>query len=183
MSQSDYIKFKKTSRILQNQADFDPILAPSVYMTGMDFNLETTVFNTKQTNNQLRPPDKQIVFGIERTIGGNCPTFTLCMETNTRANRRALDAVQSTCFPVMKAPGRSVPPVKPNFNSYVRKNYRIRCECNHTTCIGSQSRTCRLKYGCTCIDTAADETPPVAGITFFSLGKKYRPPAGFGKTV
>jgi hypothetical protein len=62
---------------------------------------------------------------------------------------------------VMKAPGRSVPPVKPttaknsqflkpNFNSYVRKNYRVRCECNDTTCVGSQSRTCRLKYSCTC---------------------------------
>jgi hypothetical protein len=150
MSQSDYLKFKKTSRLLKDQVDSDPVLAPSVYIAGMDFNLETTVFNTKQTNNQLRPPDKQLVFGMERTVGGNCPTFTLCTGTNTRANRRALDAGQSTCFPIMKAPGRSMPHVKPNFNSYVRKNYRVRCECNNTTCIGSQSRTCRLKYGCTC---------------------------------
>ena len=161
MSQSDYLQFKKTSRLLQDQADFDPVFAPSVYIAGKDFNLETTILNTKQTNNRLKPTDKQLVFGMERTTGGNCPTFILCTGTNARANRRALDAGQTACFPVMKAPGRSVPPVKPtttkdsqflkpNFSSYVRKNYRVRCECNDTTCVGSQSRTCRLKYGCTC---------------------------------
>ena len=161
MSQSDYLKFKKTSRLLKDQADYDPVFVPSEYMAGIDFNLETTVLNTKQTNNQLKPSDKQVVFGMERTTGGNCPTFTLCTGTNGRANRRLLDASQTACFPVMKAPGRSVPSVKPttakdsqflkpNFNSYVRKNYKVRCECNDTTCIGSQSRTCRLKYGCTC---------------------------------
>lgn len=156
MSQSDYLKFKKTSRLLKDQVDSDPVLAPSEYIAGKDFNLETTVTNSKTTYNKLKPSDTQVVFGMERIINGNCPKFTLCTGTNTRANRRALDASQSTCFPVMKAPGRSVPPVKdsqllkPKFNSYVRKNYRVRCECNDTTCIGSQSRTCRLKYGCTC---------------------------------
>ena len=161
MSQSDYIKFKKTSRLLKDPADYDPVFAPSEYMAGKDFNLETTILNTKQTNNQLKPSDKQVVFGMERTTGGNCPTFTLCTGTNGRANRRLLDASQTACFPIMKAPGRSVPSVKPttakdsqflkpNFSSYVRKNYRVRCECNDTTCTGSQSRTCRLKYGCTC---------------------------------
>ena len=161
MSQSDYLQFKRTSRLLKDQADFDPVFAPSDYIAGKEFNLETTVLNTKQTNNQLKPTGKQIVFGMERTTGGNCPTFTLCTGTNTRANRRALDAGQTACFPIMKAPGRSVPPVKPtttknsqflkpNFSSYVRKNYRVRCECNDTTCVGSQSRVCRLKYGCTC---------------------------------
>ena len=161
MSQSDYLKFKKTSRLLKDQADYDPVFVPSEYMAGIDFNLETTVLNTKQTNNQLQPSDKQVVFGMERTTGGNCPTFTLCTGTNGRANRRLLDANQTACFPIMKAPGRSVPPVKPttakdsqflkpNFSSYVRKNYRVRCECNDTTCTGSQSRTCHLKYGCTC---------------------------------
>jgi hypothetical protein len=161
MSQGDYIQFKKTSRILKDQADLDHVFAPSVYIAGKEFNLETTVQNTKQTNNKLTPSGRQMVFGMERTTGGNCPTFTLCTGTNGRANRRALDAGQAECFPVMKAPGRSVPPMaptmaknsqftKPNFSSYVRKNYRVRCECNNTTCTGSQSRACRLKYGCTC---------------------------------
>ena len=152
MSQSDYLRYKKTSRLLKDTADFDPVFAPSEYIAGKDFNLETTVQNTKQTNNQLTPPGAQKVFGMERTTGGNCPTFALCTGTNTRVNRRALDASQSACFPVMKAPGRSVPSVKlkPTFNSYVKKNYRVRCECKNTTCVGSQSRTCRLKYGCTC---------------------------------
>ena len=161
MSQSDYIKLKKTSRLLKDQADYDPVFAPSEYMAGKDFNLETTIINTKQTNNKLNPPGKQVVFGMERTTGGNCPTFTLCTGTNTRINRRPLDVSQMECFPIMKAPGRSVPPVKPtstknsqflkpNFSSYVRKNYNVLCECKDTTCVGSQSRTCRLKYGCVC---------------------------------
>ncbi len=161
MSQSDYLKFKKTSRLLKDQADFDPVLLPSDYIAGKDFNLETTVQNTKQINNQLTPSGKQIVFGMERTTGGNCPTFLLCRGTNARVNRRALDAGQTACFPIMKSAGRSVPSVKPtvsknsqftkpNFSSYIRKNYRVRCECDNTTCVGSQSRICRLKYGCTC---------------------------------
>jgi hypothetical protein len=161
MSQSDYLRFKKTSRLLKDQSDFDSVLAPSDYIAGKDFNLETTVTNSKATYNSLTPSGRQKVFGMERTTGGNCPTFILCTGTNARANRVALTGNQTVCFPVLKAPGRSVPPVKPttskdsqflkpNFNSYVRKNYRVRCECNDTTCVGSQSRTCRLKYGCTC---------------------------------
>jgi hypothetical protein len=151
MSQSDYIRFKKTSRLLRDVADLDPVFAPSVYIAGVDFNLETTVINTKITYNKLKLDNKQRVFGMDRTVGGNCPTFLLCTGTDQRANREPLDAGQSECFPVMKAPGRSVPSLmNSNFNSYVRKNYRIRCECNNTSCVGSQSRICRLKYGCTC---------------------------------
>jgi hypothetical protein len=150
MSQSDYIKFKKTSHLLTKLADYDPIFAPTEYMAGMDYNLETTISNTKQLNNLLTPMGTQIVFGMEKIIGVNCPTFILCTGTNNRVNRRPLDAGQMECFPVMKAPGLSVPSVKPNFNSYVRKNYRVRCECKNMACNGSQSRTCRLKYGCVC---------------------------------
>jgi len=154
MSQSDYLRFKKTSRLLKDQADFAPILSPSDYMAYIDYNLQTTIQNTKQTNNLLALPGKQMVFDMEITSGPNCPTFILCNETNLRANRRDLDECQNTCFPIMKAPGRSVPQnpeySKFNFNSYILKNYRLRCECNNATCIGSQSRICRLKYGCTC---------------------------------
>ena len=152
MSQSDYLRFKKTSRLLKDQADFDTVLAPSDYIAGKDFNLETTVTNSKLTYNRLTPSGKQKVFDMERTTGGSCPTFTLCTGTDARANRVALTGNQTVCFPILKAPGRSVPayPQKPNFNTFVRKNYRVRCECNDTTCVGSQSRTCRLKYGCTC---------------------------------
>jgi hypothetical protein len=195
MSQSDYLRFKKTSRLLKDIADFDPVLAPSDYIAGKDFNLETTITNSKTTYNRLKPSDKQIVFGMERTTGESCPTFELCTETNARPNRVALTGNQSACFPVMKAPGRSVPSVKPttakdsqflkpNFNSYVRKNYRVRCECNYTMCVGSQSRTCLLKYGCTCMNTIVSETP-VGASTFFSLGRKKGGGtlAGYGKTV
>jgi hypothetical protein len=151
MSQSDYIKYKRTSRVLKEPAELDPVLSPSEYMAYKDYNLENTVTNSKPTYNNLTPTGKQIVFGMERAITG-CPTFALCNDTNARPNRRAIDAGQSTCFPVMKAPGRSVPIYnkKPTFSTYVRKNYRVLCECKDTTCTGSRSRACRMKYGCTC---------------------------------
>ena len=151
MSQSDYLKYKKTKRVLKEQTDLDPVLPPGEYTAYKTYNLETTITTTKSVFNQLTPTGKQVVFDMEQNIS-NCPTFTLCNNTNARANRRLLDASQSACFPVMKAPGRSVPVYtqKPSFSTYVLKNYKVRCECNNTTCTGSQSRTCRLKYACTC---------------------------------
>ena len=148
MSQSDYIKYKKTIIILNKQADLNPILAPSDYLAYKDYNLETTVTNNKPIYHKLTPPGKQMVFDMEKTMT-SCPTFILCNNTNKRENRRPLDAGQSACFPIMKAPGRSVPvyPQKPTFNTYVRQNYRVTCDCVNNSC---SSRACRMKYNCAC---------------------------------
>lgn len=151
MSQSDYITYKKSSRMLRDPTKLAPVLSPSEYTSFKEYALETAIVNSKPTYNQLVPAGKQNVFGMERTTT-NCPTFALCTDTNARPNRKQLDAGQSSCFPVMKAPGRTVPTYdkKPTFSTYVRKNYRVKCECNDTTCTGSRSRACRMKYNCTC---------------------------------
>jgi hypothetical protein len=143
MSQSDYLRFKRSARILKDQTDFMPVLKPSEYMIGMDFNLETTITNTKPVYHQLTPPGKRIVFDMERTVG-SCPTFALCHGTDARVNRKPLDPTQSTCFPVMKAPGRTVPRYvkKPLTNADLRQQYIIKCKCIHTKCVCTTQCPC-----------------------------------------
>jgi len=109
MSQSDYIRYKKTSIQLKevrkidpnlaykttpfNQLvgvrKMDPILASQDYITFKQYTLESTVINTLPTFNKLALPGQRIVFGMERKIS-NCPiaNFAICNRTNLRSNRR-----------------------------------------------------------------------------------------------
>jgi hypothetical protein len=141
MSQSDYLKMKRTGVQLRNlQKDNGTVLEPGRYTDFKDYNIETTVANTKSTFNLLRQTSKQIVFGMERDVS-NCPTFALCNRTDLRPNRTPNDAMQMTCFPIMKAPGMTVPKLykdskKPHTNNgrppLVRscKCKTKRCECS-----------------------------------------------------
>ena len=92
MSQSDYIKFKKTSNSLKTQK-FPPVFSSGRYSSFKTFNLENTIQNSKLTFNLLKPASKQIVFGMEKNVV-NCPTFPLCTNTNLRTNRVALSGSQ-----------------------------------------------------------------------------------------
>ena len=89
MSQSDYIRYKKTTNQLKEVQKLDPILASQDYITFKQYTLESTVINTSPTLNQLALSGDTIVFGIERNIQG-CPitNFTMCNLTNLRANRK-----------------------------------------------------------------------------------------------
>jgi hypothetical protein len=87
MSQSDYINFKKTSLILKNNLNKLPsVLTPELYTAFTNYNLETTVPNTKNSYSRLLLGGKRNFLGIEKNVA-SCPTFTLCKNTNTRANR------------------------------------------------------------------------------------------------
>lgn len=96
MSQSDYIRYKKTSNQLKEVRKLDPILASQDYITFKQYTLESTVMNTLPTLNKLALPGQRIVFGMERKIT-NCPiaNFAICNRTNLRSNRRknAIDTV------------------------------------------------------------------------------------------
>jgi hypothetical protein len=96
MSQSDYIRYKKTTNQLKEVRKFDPILASQDYITFKQYTLESTVINTLPTLNQFTLPGQRIVFGMERNIS-NCPItdFAICNRTNIRPNRRenAIDTV------------------------------------------------------------------------------------------
>jgi hypothetical protein len=89
MSQSDYIRYKKTTNQLKEVRKLDPILASQDYITFKQYTLESTVINTSPTFNKLALPGQKIIFGMERKIS-NCPisNFAICNRTNLRPNRR-----------------------------------------------------------------------------------------------
>jgi hypothetical protein len=135
MSYSDYLSYKKTVRILKELEEFDSTLDSDTYTRFKSFNLQTGVVNNSMLFNRLTLSNKpQVVFGIERSVGG-CPQFDLC-DSSSRVNRKPLDLVQSTCFPVMKAPGRAVP-------KYLKKP-NVRCSRIALSC------NCVASY-CTCV--------------------------------
>jgi hypothetical protein len=108
MSYGDYLNYKKTIHILKELDKMDSTLDSDIYTRFKSFNLQTTVVNTSVMFNKLTLVNKpQIVFDMEKSVDG-CPQFDLC-DSSGRVNRKPLDGSQSTCFPVMKAPGRSVP--------------------------------------------------------------------------
>lgn len=89
MSQSDYIRYKKTTNQLKEVKKLDPILASQDYISFKQYTLESTVINTLPTFNKLALPGQRIVFGMERKIS-SCPitNFAICNRTNLRPNRR-----------------------------------------------------------------------------------------------
>ena len=85
MSQSDYIKLKKTSMILKNN-ELPPVLTPENYTDFVQYNLETTVTNTKKSYSRLLLPGNRNILDMEKNVSG-CTEFTLCTNTNERPNR------------------------------------------------------------------------------------------------
>jgi hypothetical protein len=85
MSQSDYIKLKKTSMILKNN-ELPPVLTPEDYTDFVQYNLETTVTNTKKSYSRLLLPGNRDIFDMEKNVSG-CVGFILCTNTNERPNR------------------------------------------------------------------------------------------------
>jgi hypothetical protein len=96
MSQSDYIRFKRTAIVLKNTNELPPVLDPEDYTSFETYNLETTVPNTKTTFSRLELSGQQRIFDMDKSIP-NCVTFPLCNNTNTRANR-VLNTEQNIVF-------------------------------------------------------------------------------------
>ena len=101
MSSSDYTQFKKTGVILKNLVDEPYVLDDSEYTAFMNYNLENTVTNSKIVYNKLNQPNHQMVFNMDRTVT-NCPTFTLCYNTNDRSNRKSILRTQAAPRPRVK---------------------------------------------------------------------------------
>jgi len=140
MSQSDYIKQKRTAVNLKEQAKHAPVYSSTDYTDFKEYSLEKTITNLKPTYNQLRVPGSKTIFDIEKKVSG-CPDFAVCPGSGTedRANRRPLDSVQQSCFPVIKPPGRPMPRLlntitkKPLFTN--TKKYRMICKCKNVSCV------------------------------------------------
>ena len=125
MSQSDYIRYKKTAIQLKINK-LEPVLTNEDYIAYTDFHLENTIPNTKINYNHLTPTNTQIIFDMERQNINNCPNFLLCKNTNQRPNRVKLVGTQITPRPIPKF-------VKDASNP--RTNYRITCKCKNVKCI------------------------------------------------
>jgi hypothetical protein len=109
MSQSDYIRFKKTSTQLKNVAKLDAVLGAQDYTGFKQYALETAVSNTKPGLNQLTGDGNKIVFNMEMGIS-LCPitNFTVCNNTNLRANRALLLSTQSDASVINQNPEKRV---------------------------------------------------------------------------
>ena len=132
MSYGDYLNYKKTLHMLKELEQFDSTFDSSIYTKFKSFNLQTVVVNDSILFNKLTLPNKpHIVFDMEKSVDG-CPKFDLC-NSSSRINRKPLDVTQSTCFPIMKAPGRSVP-------KYLKKpkerctSLLLKCKCVSSYC-------------------------------------------------
>jgi len=96
MSQSDYIQRLKTSTKLAgisknpiDAGDFPQVFSSQDYTGFYQYQLTNTIVNTKTTPNELVAPNHQIIFNMEVLSANNCPSFTICNNTNTRQNRVA----------------------------------------------------------------------------------------------
>ncbi len=115
MSQSDYIKYKKTSNQLLRLSKYPSVLESGDYTSFSQYNLENSLINTKPLLNQITLNGKQIIFNMELKNAQNCPTFS-CLNSVTRSNR-VLNAV-------------SIPePIKPYIKNAEDKNIRIKTVC------------------------------------------------------
>lgn len=87
MSQSDYIKYKRVSQELKQQAELPPILSGQNYVDYKQFSLENSIINHVPRYDKYIPQSIPVVFGMEKPKYASCSTFLVCSNTNTRLNR------------------------------------------------------------------------------------------------
>jgi len=140
MSQSDYIKFKKTALILKNNStttinELPPVLTPELYTAFTTYNLETTVSNTKNAFTRLIPSGRKNFLDIEKNVS-DCSTFILCKNTDTRPNR-IKNAFQNP-MPIYK--WKKTIDYLPNTCTLTSGFIRRRCLCTKKLC------KCKTEY-------------------------------------
>jgi hypothetical protein len=125
MSQSDYIKYKKTSNKLSidNSSLHNkepPVFVSSDYTDFKQYHLENTINNTRPTFNYIVPSGNHLVFGMDKVVS-NCPTFIDCSNTNLRPNRIPMSASRFTPTPR---------PLNWNELNTLKKQRFLDCSCN-----------------------------------------------------
>lgn len=134
MSQGDYIKRKQISYKLIGDGttsggikgngllEYKSVLDATDYIEFKKYSLEGSIKSSSPTLNDLSIINKTNIFGMLLDVS-NCPNFIVCNDTNTRQNRTPLKSFQQTCEPVMKAPGRSIPPIWDSTNNKLKYKY------------------------------------------------------------
>jgi hypothetical protein len=125
MSQSDYIKFKKTATKLRIDNTSINNKEPAVFVSSdytdfKQFNLENTINDTSPTFNYIVQDGRHLVFGMDKVVS-SCPTFVVCSNTNIRANRVPMSASRFTPTP---------PPLDWNSLNTLNKQRFLDCKCN-----------------------------------------------------
>ena len=88
MSQSDYLQRKKLGIELKtsNQKKFPNTIESQDYTLYKQYTLENTIKNTSKLYNQLLQNGRIRVFNMELSTT-TCPTYTICINTETRPYR------------------------------------------------------------------------------------------------
>ena len=125
MSQSDYIKHKKTSTKLRIDNSSVNNKEPPVFDSGhytdfKQFYLENTINNTSPIFNYIVQDGRHLVFGMDKVVS-TCPTFIDCSNTNLRPNRVPMSGSQFTPTPR---------PLNWNELNTLKKQRLLDCSCN-----------------------------------------------------
>ena len=109
MSQSDYIKYKKTSFLIADLKKLPSTIEEGQYLSFNQYSVENTnIVNTKTTFNQLSYPTYVNIFGMEKNIN-NCKNNNYsCPYSGSISNR--------TNYIISKQIANS--PVRPYLNKY-----------------------------------------------------------------
>jgi hypothetical protein len=93
MSQSDYLRVKRTQRELAALSSQTNTIDAGVYATYKGYSVENSVRGTTPRWLQLVPSSKYLVYDIERETSkydtAACPAYEVCAGTDGRANRAA----------------------------------------------------------------------------------------------
>ena len=108
MSQSDYLKHKKNANLLKSQSSLPYVLTYNQYTSFVQFSHLNNVYNNSTTFNSLPILNITNIFDNYLPDTSGCNTFA-CTLTHARPNRKPIFGEQTTCFPVIKPPGLSVP--------------------------------------------------------------------------
>lgn len=125
MSQSDYIKYKKTSNKLRIDNTSINNKEPAVFVSSdytdfKQFNLENTINDTSPTFNYIVQDGRHLVFGMDKVVS-SCPQFIDCNGTNLRPNRVPMSASRFTPTPQ---------PLNWNDLNTLKKQRFLDCKCD-----------------------------------------------------
>jgi hypothetical protein len=113
MSQSDYIKYKKTVVFLENQVSFSPVLTTQDYISYKGFSLENITPDTTIRYNQLVPINTTPIFGMTRPLINACPLTT--PSNDTCIDTRLYSIYSDKVFRVPILDSRAVPVPIPGY--------------------------------------------------------------------
>ena len=88
MSQSDLIKYKKTTNQLLEMQKLDSVLSSQDYIAFKQYTLESRNINNKPILNQLTLSGDILIFGMEKNISkcNSVNNFIMCNRTQNRGN-------------------------------------------------------------------------------------------------